>query len=111
MNVVPLPSARCTTEIAAFGRVTPGFREVMFASFQFVMVPRKMSPRTWPVRFNPDGIPGRLYAAVTAPIVSGIWRSPGARDRSVAFSGASLAPKSTVFAVIWEIPAPLPTDA
>ena len=70
-----------------------------------------MSAKTWPVRFNPLWIPGRLYAAVTAPIVSGMWRRPGARDRSVAFNGASLAPKSTVFAVIWEMPAPLPTDA
>jgi len=51
-----------------------------------------------------------LYAIATEPIVSGIWTAPGAAFRSVAVSGASEAPKSTVFAVNCLTPQPLPID-
>ncbi len=51
---------------------------------------------------------GEANVAVTAPIVSGMCSSPGAAVRSAALRGASVPAKSTVFAVIWEIPPPLP---
>src|SRR6267143_1886872 len=49
-----------------------------------------------------------LYAAVTEPMVSGMCKSPGAAARSLALSGASLAAKSTVLAVICVITPRLP---
>src|SRR6266540_2980223 len=107
-NVVPLLSDRCTTVIVELGRLTPGFKAEMFAWFHVVIFPRKISPSTWPVRLRPDERLATLYAAVTAPIVSGIWSSPGAAARSLGLSGASDPAKSTVFAVIAWIPAPLP---
>src|SRR5437867_10297633 len=107
-NVVPLLSDRCTTVIVELGRTTPGFRAEMFTWSQVVIFPRKISPRTCPVRLRPDERPATLYAAVTAPIVSGMCSNPGAAARSLGLSGASDPAKSTVFAVIAWIPAPLP---
>ncbi len=74
------------------------------------MVPWNMSATTWPVRFKPEGMFGRLYATVTAPIVSGICRAGlGKREVWLLLRGASEAAKST-FVVIKEfIPDPLPT--
>ena len=70
-----------------------------------------MSASTGPVNFNVlVGIPGMLYATATDPIVSGIWTAPEAACRSPALSGASEAPKSTVFAVNCLTPPPLPID-
>jgi len=60
MLVVPEPSERWTVVMAWFGRVVLGFRAVIAGSFQFVMVPRKMLAMTVPVRWRPDGMPGRL---------------------------------------------------
>src|SRR3989442_228466 len=76
--------------------------------FHLVILPRKISPSTWPVRLRPDERLATLYAAVTAPIVSGMCSNPGAAARSLGLSGASEPAKSTVFAVIAWIPAPLP---
>jgi len=39
-KLVPEPSARRTTEIAASGSGTPGFKAVSAASFHFVILPR-----------------------------------------------------------------------
>src|SRR3989454_3462537 len=107
-KVVPLLSDRCTTVIVELGKVTPGFSAEMFAWFHLVILPRKISPSTWPVRLRPDERLATLYAAVTAPIVSGMCSNPGAAARSLGLSGASEPAKSTVFAVIAWIPAPLP---
>src|SRR2546427_13088760 len=107
-KVVPLLSDRCTTVIVELGKTTPGFRAEMFAWFHVVTFPRKISPRTWPVKLSPDDRLATLYAAVTAPIVSGTCSNPGAAARSLGLSGASDPAKSTVFAVIAWIPAPLP---
>src|SRR3989441_13226335 len=82
----------------------------MFAEFQVVIFPRKISPSTFPVRLRPLERLATLYAAVPAPIVSGTWMRPGAAARSLGFNGASDPAKSTVFWVIWVIPAPLPTQ-
>ena len=40
MNVVPLPSERCTTAMAVCGSVTPGLSFAMRASFHCVIWPR-----------------------------------------------------------------------
>jgi hypothetical protein len=70
-----------------------------------------MLARTGPVNFKVlVGIRGMLYATATDPIVSGIWTAPRAACRSLALSGASEAPKSTVFAVNCLIPPPLPIN-
>jgi hypothetical protein len=53
------------------------------------------------------GIPGRLYATTTDPIVSGSWITPGTACRSSVVSGVSEAPKSTVFAANSLSPSPL----
>ncbi len=58
--VVPEPSDLCTTEMGWFGKVRSGLSDVIDASFQFAIVPRKMLARTGPVSFKPVVIPGRL---------------------------------------------------
>src|SRR5579859_3563465 len=40
MNVVPLPSERCTTATGVLGSVTPGLRDAMAGSFHALIVPR-----------------------------------------------------------------------
>ena len=55
-----------------FGRVKSGFSDVIAESSQLVMVPRKISATTSPVSLRPVSIPGRLYATVIAPMVSGM---------------------------------------
>ncbi len=40
MNVVPLPSLRCTTRIGVDGIRTPWFSATIFGSFHFVIFPR-----------------------------------------------------------------------
>src|SRR5437764_10697850 len=42
MNVVPLPSERCTTTMPVFGRATFGLALASSGSFHLVIVPRKM---------------------------------------------------------------------
>lgn len=65
---------------------------------------------TSPVKCRPVGTPGRLYAMVTAPMVSGICNAFGMFAASVALNGASEPAKSTVFCCNAEIPPPLPMD-
>src|SRR5512135_332607 len=71
--VVPEPSDRWIVVMAWFGKVVPELRATIAGSFQLVMVPRNMLAITCPERWSTPDIPGRLYAKVTAPIVSGIW--------------------------------------
>ena len=47
---------------------------------------------------------------VTAVSAQGIWKHWLQADACAGVSGASDAPKSTVRAVIWAMPAPEPTD-
>ena len=94
--------------IAWSGRVMSGFRFWIAASFHFVIVPWKMSAMTCPVSFSPEDTPGRLYAIVTAPIVSGMWSAFGAFAASVAVRGASEPAKSLFLLFKSEIPPPLP---
>ena len=64
-----------------------------------------------PVSFNSASpISGKLYATTTEPIVSGICTAPLAFCTSSSFSGASEAPKSTVFSINCFTPPPLPID-
>ena len=70
--VVPELSDLCTVVIAWFGRFTPGLMLAIAGSFQFWMLPKKMSAIIGPVSFRPVLTPGRLYDRVIAPIVSGI---------------------------------------
>ena len=39
LKVVPEPSERCTTAIAASGSVTPGLSATIAGSFQFLILP------------------------------------------------------------------------
>ena len=107
-KVVPELSERWTGIMSLSGRVVVGLRAWIAASFHFVIVPRYMFAMTSPVKCRPVGIPGRLYAMVTAPIVSGICSALGRFVASVALKGASEPAKSTVFSVNALIPPPLP---
>ena len=57
----------------------------------------------------PDFTPGRLTTGTTPPTTVGNWMKPLVA-RSSGFSGLSVAPKSTVLAVIWRMPPPEPID-
>ncbi len=87
-----------------------GFSFLIFGSFQFVIWPRKMFARALPVRWRWALIPGTLYDTTVAASAHGIWRTPLAFEAWSGVIGASLAPKSTVRAVICAIPAPLPIE-
>ena len=54
--------------------------------------------------------PGTLYDTTVAASAHGICSTLLALEAWSGVIGASLAPKSTVRAVIWAMPAPLPTD-
>ncbi len=60
-------------------------------------------------RIAPEAMPGRLTTGTTPPMTIGNWTSPALASSS-ALSGASDAPKSTVFALICVIPPPDPMD-
>src|SRR5262249_62109779 len=59
MYVVPLPSERCTITMGVFGRLTPGLADLMRSSSQLVILPRKISASSSPVKCS-LGFPGRL---------------------------------------------------
>jgi len=86
--------------MSASGSDNSGFNSTIRGSFHLVIMPKYMSAKIEPVNFNPlSGTPGRLYAATTEPMVSGICTAQGAFVCSSGVSGASVAPKSTVFSV------------
>src|SRR5256885_1501720 len=60
MYVVPEPSDRCATEMRPPGRRIPGFSFASWGSFQVLILPRKMSAMTGPVRCSPVLTPGTL---------------------------------------------------
>ena len=92
------------------GGFAPGLTSLMRASFHFVILPKKTSARMSGVKRS-LGLPGKLYVATTAPITVGTWNSsPGAAFNCSSVIGPSVAPKSTVRAVIWRMPPPLPMD-
>ena len=57
----------------------------------------------------PGAIPSTFTTGTMPPMIAGNCISPAA-CRSSGFSGASEAPKSTVFALIWAMPPPEPID-
>ena len=110
MKLVPEPSARRTTEIAASGKATPGFKAVSAGSFHFTILPRKISPSSGPVSLIwPGWMPLMLTTGTTPPITVGNCTKPSLASAS-SLSGMSDAPKSTVLLRIWFSPAPDPTD-
>src|SRR3954471_13136803 len=58
--VVPDSSERWQTVILLAGSVTPAFAAAIFGSFQFVILPRKMSASVAPSSLRPDFTPSRL---------------------------------------------------
>src|ERR1035437_7962240 len=60
IDVVPDPSARCTTWIAVLGSVTPELSAAMAGSFHFLIVPRKIFATVGPSSFSGVVTDGRL---------------------------------------------------
>ena len=91
--------------------MTPGFKAAIEGSFHIIILPKKILASTAPVNFNPLDIPGKLYAGTTALAEIGTVTSVDALSSAYCAEvrGASDSPKSTDFAVIAFIPAPLPT--
>ena len=110
-KVVPEPSERCTTLIALEGSATPGFSFLIAASSQRETRPWKISAKVGPSSTSwPGFTPGTLTTGTMPPITTGNWARPAAfSSREV--SGLSVAPKVTVFALIWAIPPPEPIEA
>jgi hypothetical protein len=69
-----------------------------------------MSASTGPLSLSLAGAPFRLYEASVAPSAHGTWTQSLQAEAWSEVSGASLAPKSTVRAVICAIPPPEPID-
>ena len=69
-----------------------------------------MFARIGPVSLSPYETPGTLYGIDVDESAHGICSQPLQAANWSFVSGASLAPKSTVRAVIAAIPAPEPTD-
>src|SRR5215475_12026804 len=90
------------------GSLTPWLSLRIRGSFQVLIVPRYMSATTGPVRRSGFETPGTLYETVVAASAHGIWTQPWHALAWSDVSGASLAPKSTVRAVICSMPPPLP---
>ncbi len=108
--VSPEPSLRNTGVIFRFGRLVPLFSFVICGAFQLVILPRKISATTGPVRLSLR-MPSRWNATPVALSAQGIWTHSLHSAACVLVSGASDAPKSTVRAEICAIPAPEPTAA
>src|SRR5581483_9912066 len=109
-KVVPDSSARWHTWIGLSGRVTLGFSDVIAGSFQLLTLPRKMSATVDPSNLSGSLTSLRLYATATPPSTVGNWRIVVLPKpvMSVLCSGASEAPKSTVFCWSCSIPPPEP---
>ena len=80
----------------------------MAGSFQCVILPRKRPASTGPLSFSFAGAPLRLYETSVAPRAQGTWTQCLQADSWPGVSGASLAPKSIVRAVVCAIPPPEP---
>ena len=110
MKVVPEPSARRTGAMSASGSATPGFNALMAGSVHLVILPKKMSPSTWPVSLSwPGSMPLTLITGTTPPMTVGNCSWPFFA-RSSSFRGMSDAPNATVLESICLMPAPEPTD-
>ena len=108
-EVVPEPSERCTTVMAASGNFAFGLSFASVGSFHLVIFPRKI-PASVSGESRSSEMLLTLYTTTTAPITVGMCWMPAARPISSALIGASLAPKSTVFSVICLMPPPEPID-
>ena len=96
--------------ILVAGSFTSGLAAAIAGSFQVVILPRKMSASSAPVRRSwPAATPSRLTTGTTPPIAEGNWPRP-AWASSALSSGLSEEPKSTVPALIWAMPPPEPID-
>ncbi len=81
------------------------------ASFQFVILPRKMSASTSGVSFTGCETLGSVYAATTAPSTVGMCSTlPLMAAMAESVIGASVPPKSTVPSENWRMPPPDPID-
>src|SRR4029077_13534313 len=94
--------------MSSLGRLTPLLIDLIFGSFHFLMVPMKMPARTGPVSLRPQPTPVTWYGIDVAENAHGIWTQPLQAVAWSGVSGASLAPKSTVRAVICWMPAGVP---
>src|SRR5262249_44252730 len=106
--VSPLESLRNTGETLVAGSFAPGFRAAICGSFQCVILPRYMPASTGPLSFNFAGAPFTWYETSVAASAHGTCRQPLHASSWSGENGASLAPKSTVRAVICAIPPPEP---
>ena len=108
--VVPEPSARVTTVIGPEGIFIPGFNRATRLSLQSVTLPWKISDNKSPESLSWFGpTPSMFTTTTTPPIIAGNWTMPWLWRSSNAI-GASVAPKSTVLALICLIPPPEPID-
>ena len=82
----------------------------MAGSFQALTSPMKSLARVGPSRvISPALTPSRFTTGTMPPMIIGHWTRPAA-SRSFSVSGASVAPKVTVLALICLMPPPEPID-
>ena len=106
---MPEPSERWAIVIAVLGSETPGLSFAIAGSFQVLICPKKIFASVGPSMCSRFLTPGRLYMIDVAPSAHGICSQPLQAVNWSGDNGASLAPKSTVRAVICVMPAPEPT--
>src|SRR3954453_636949 len=94
--------------IGVAGSVAPELSFAIAGSFQCVILPRKMSASTGPLRLSLAGAPFRLYEASVAPRAHGTWTQSLQAEPWAEGSGASLAPNYAVRALSFAIPTPGP---
>ncbi len=90
------------------GSFTPGFSDLIWGASQVLIFPSQMSERIGPVRCRPLGTPVTWYATAVAESAHGTSEQPLQAENWLDVMGASLAPKSTVRAVICSMPPPDP---
>src|SRR5712691_713428 len=96
------------TVIGVLGIVFPLFSFLIAGSSHVLILPRKMSARTFPLKRILFGPPSSRYGIDVAERAQGIWTQPLQAAAWSGVSGASLAPKSTVRLVICAMPPPEP---
>src|SRR5215831_6946030 len=69
--VVPDESERTARAMGVLGRLTPGLSDLIAGSFQFLILPWKMSAMVFGSSFRPLLTPDRLYDTVIGPTATG----------------------------------------
>ncbi len=97
--------------IASFGKFSVGLSFLMAGSFHLVMWPRKILRQRRSVENHFSGLDaGDVHDRHVAADHGRELRQAGCGLSLPGASGLSLAPKSTVLAVIWAMPPPEPID-